>query len=270
MKSKTRELTALVLLPLFVAAVVALPPVYFAALLALAAAGALAEFYLMYKVPKVLMAAGLVLSIALIWARHAGYFFETLAASVMLISAIRIFTGGGPRGALNEAGAAVFGLLYIPVLMSFQLPLREAGWQFIIFLYATIWCSDAAAYYVGSSIGKHKLCESISPNKTWEGAAGSILGGALSAVAAKFLILKALPLDKAVIIGLVIGVVAIFGDLVESLFKRDACVKDSSRCLPGHGGILDKVDGALFAGPALLWLLTAFGIIGGFKFKLPF
>lgn len=272
MKSKTRVLTAIALLPVFVAAVVWLPPVYFAMVLALAGAVALAEFYLMYKVPRLLMVVGIALAFALIWARHEGYFFETLAACVLLVSAIRLFTGGGPKGALSDVGPVVFGLLYVPVLMSFQLPLHKAGWQYIIFLYVMIWCSDAAAYYVGSSIGKHKLYEPISPNKTWEGAAGSVLAGSASAVLLKLFLLKDLPLEKAVIIGLAAGVVAIMGDLVESLFKRDAGVKDSGTSLPGHGGLLDKLDGVLFVGPLLYWLLTAFGIIGGAigPFKLPF
>ncbi len=268
MKSKTRVLTAIVLLPLFVAAVVGLPPAYFAMLLALASAVALAEFYLMYKVPRVLMAVGIALAFALIWARHEGYFFETLAASILLVSAIRLFTGGGPKGALSDVGPVVFGLLYIPALMSFQLPLHRAGWEYIIFLYVVIWASDAAAYYVGSSIGRHKLYVPISPNKTWEGAAGSVLAGTASAVLIKLLLIKELPLEKALMIGFLAGVVAVMGDLVESLFKRDAGVKDSGTFLPGHGGMLDKLDGALFVGPMLYWLLTAFGIIGGAK--LPF
>ncbi len=268
MKSKTRVLTAIVLLPLFVAAVVGLPPAYFAMLLALASAVALAEFYIMYKVPRVLMAVGIALAFALIWARHEGYFFETLAASVLLVSSIRLFTGGGPKGALSDVGPVVFGLLYIPVLMSFQLPLHKAGWEYIIFLYVMIWSSDAAAYYVGSFIGKHKLYEPVSPNKTWEGAAGSVLAGSISAVLLKLFLVRQIPLEKAVMIGLAAGVVAIMGDLVESLFKRDAGVKDSGTFLPGHGGMLDKLDGALFVGPMLYWLLTAFGVIG--SFKLPF
>lgn len=261
MKSKTRVLTAIALLPVFIAAVVWLKPPYFAVLLAVVSAVALAEFYLMYRVPRHLIAVGLSLALAIIWAKHEGYFFETLAASVLAISAIRLFSGGGPKGALADAAPVVFGLLYIPVLMSFQVPLREAGWEFIIMLYGSIWCSDAAAYYAGGTIGKHKLYERISPNKTWEGAAGSILGGTASVILFKIFLIKQIPFDKALIIGLGIGSIAIIGDLVESMFKRDAGIKDSGTFLPGHGGMLDKVDGALFVGPTLYWLLKVFGVI---------
>lgn len=268
MKSKTRVLTAIALLPVFIAAVVLLEPKYFTIVLALAACGALAEFYIMYKVPKVMMLAGLALGALIVWSRYAGFFTEAIAISVLLLTTLRLFTCGAPEGALKDAGPAVFGLIYVTVLMSFQVPLREAGYEFILFLYACIWSSDAAAYYIGSSIGKHKLCVPISPNKTWEGAVGSVLGGTACAVVFKLLLIKQLPMDKALIIGLAIGVIAVFGDLAESLFKRDAGVKDSGTYLPGHGGLLDKVDGSLFVGPALYWMLSAFGIIGGFK--LPF
>lgn len=263
MKSKTRVLTALVFLPVFIAAVVKLKPEYFAIFLALVAAATLAEFYVMYNAPRALMVVGIALAPLLVWARHEGVFVETLAAAVMLVSFIRLFTGGDPKGALKDIGLALVGLLYIPALMSFQIPLREAGWEFIFLLYGAIWCSDAAAYYVGSSIGKHKLYVPISPNKTWEGAAASVLGGTAFTVVFKLFFIKQIPMDKAVITGLAIGTITIAGDMVESLFKRDAGVKDSGSYIPGHGGVLDKMDGVLFVGPMLYWLMKAFGIIGG-------
>jgi phosphatidate cytidylyltransferase len=100
----------------------------------------------------------------------------------------------------------------------------------------------------------------VSPNKTVAGAVGSVIGGVAGGVLLRALIVPQLSLPAALLIGMMIGSISIVGDLIESMFKRDAGVKDSSHIIPGHGGILDKVDGALFTGPLLYWTLSLYGI----------
>jgi phosphatidate cytidylyltransferase len=141
------------------------------------------------------------------------------------------------------------------------LSLRRAGAEWIIFLYGTIWISDSFAFYIGKSVGRKKLYSEVSPKKTVEGAIGSLLGGVISAVAIRALFIESMAPGAAALVGLALGAVAVVGDLVESMFKRDAGVKDSSSLIPGHGGLLDKIDGPLFGGPALFWILQALGII---------
>jgi len=139
--------------------------------------------------------------------------------------------------------------------------IREIGPEWVIFLYASVWSSDTFAYYIGKGIGKRKLYREVSPHKTVAGAAGSLIGGILSVFILKAILLPLLTVSAALIIGVMIGIISIIGDLIESMFKRDAGVKDSSTLIPGHGGILDKIDGALFAGPVLYWILIVIGII---------
>ena len=152
-------------------------------------------------------------------------------------------------------------MLYIPGFLSSQTQIRNVGPEWIIFLYATVWASDSAAYYIGKGIGKKKLYQEMSPNKTVAGAVGSVAGGAAGASILKILIVPQLTLPSAAFIGCLIGTISIAGDLVESMFKRDAGVKDSGVLIPGHGGILDKIDGTLFAGPLLYWVLTFKGLL---------
>ncbi|MBS1233330.1 MAG: phosphatidate cytidylyltransferase, partial [Nitrospirae bacterium] len=111
------------------------------------------------------------------------------------------------------------------------------------------------AYYIGKSIGKRRLYREVSPNKTVAGAGGSVIGGMVGALLLRMLIVPQLGLLPTLFIGVMVGIISIIGDLVESMFKRDAGVKDSGAIIPGHGGILDKIDGALFAGPFLYWIL---------------
>jgi phosphatidate cytidylyltransferase len=175
--------------------------------------------------------------------------------------ALRLFLKRDPSGSISAVSVAVFGLLYVPALMTFQISLVKAGPAWIVFLYTSVWAADSAAFFVGKGIGKRKLYPEISPNKTVEGAAGSLLGGIAGAVLIKATLLGELTFPQAVIIGLAVGLSTMVGDLVESMFKRDAGVKDSSHLVPGHGGVLDKLDGVTFAGPVFYWTCLALGLI---------
>jgi len=177
--------------------------------------------------------------------------------SFMLISSARLFLIKDPLSSLKDLSPVIIGFLYIPNLLLTQWHLRLHGYEWIIFLYGCVWASDSLAYFAGKSFGKRKLYREVSPNKTVAGAFGSVIGGTLSAyLLGNWLLIQGynIKIPTLFLIGAAIGSVTIVGDLVESMFKRDAGVKDSGSLIPGHGGILDKIDGVLFAGPVLYWI----------------
>jgi phosphatidate cytidylyltransferase len=156
---------------------------------------------------------------------------------------------------LAALGAMAFGVPYLslPAASLYQLQQRDP-WVLVL-LFAIVWLGDTAAYYCGRAWGRRKLAPRVSPNKTWEGAIASLLAGVLAAMAWSLLRLGTVNMDL-LILAAVTSVAAQGGDLVESLIKRGAGVKDSGTLLPGHGGVLDRIDALLFAAPTLLLGLT--------------
>jgi len=130
----------------------------------------------------------------------------------------------------------------------FQTITRWGGYT-VVSVFAAIWICDTAAYFGGLALGRHKLFERVSPKKTWEGAACGFLFALLSMLAARALVLDYLRVQDALILGGIVGIFGQLGDLVESRFKRDAGVKDSSSIIPGHGGVLDRFDSLVFVAP---------------------
>lgn len=130
----------------------------------------------------------------------------------------------------------------------------------IISIFASIWICDTVAYFGGLAMGRHKLFERVSPNKTWEGAVWGFAGAVLTMMAAQKLLIPYLEFHQAIIIGLIIGIFGQLGDLVESLFKRDVGVKDSSNIIPGHGGVFDRFDSLIFVSP-ILYLYIDFVVL---------
>jgi phosphatidate cytidylyltransferase len=216
----------------------------------------------MYRITGLMKNSGMLFGVLMLMA---AYIFRdpfpyVSMLAVMVMFAIRLFGVRDPSSSLRDISFTLLALFYIPGLLAFQLLLRHNGPQWIIFLYGCVWISDSTAYYVGKSIGKRKLYQEISPNKTVAGAVGSLLGGALSGWILNAVLVHSMGTGESFVVGVLIGAVTIIGDLVESMFKRDAGVKDSSNIVPGHGGILDKIDGVLFAGP-VLYLISE--ILGG-------
>lgn len=123
------------------------------------------------------------------------------------------------------------------------------GGIFVISFLATIWVCDTAGYFAGHTMGKHKLYERVSPKKTWEGAIAGFIFAVLTMALAKELVLPFLSLHHAITIGVLIGIFGQLGDLIESRFKRDVEVKDSSGIIPGHGGVYDRFDSLVFISP---------------------
>lgn len=135
------------------------------------------------------------------------------------------------------------------ILSNSIFPVKENLNVFIIIFYFSLWGNDTGAYFTGSIIGKHKLFERISPNKTWEGSFGGAFFAIIVAILGGYFFTPEIPIWQWAAIGLIISIFGSMGDLVESLFKRSMNVKDSGKILPGHGGILDRFDGLLIASP---------------------
>lgn len=191
---------------------------------------------------------------------------------VLSAFAFLLFTVTGFRAPLKQVmldtSAGVFGLIYIAYPLSL-LPLiwnRDDGKALLIFLMLCVWTGDIAALYIGKNFGKHKLAPTISPGKTWEGSAASLvgtmlvaacvfgLGDVLSAHGNMVLHIQE-PLWQLLLLAVVLNAAAQLGDLLESALKRGADVKDSGTMLPGHGGILDRIDALLLATPVLWYAL---------------
>jgi phosphatidate cytidylyltransferase len=170
---------------------------------------------------------------------------------------------------ISNAGASMLGIAYVPLLFSYVLRLRSisadtiwlshvgvtlpAGACWLFLVVATCWAQDTAAYAVGRTCGRHKLCPKISPGKTVEGGVGGLV--AATVVAAALGGWFGLSLPWGALLGVTLGVAGQLGDLAKSVLKRQAGVKDSGSLLPGHGGVLDRFDSLLFAAPvACYWL----------------
>jgi phosphatidate cytidylyltransferase len=259
-----RFITAAIVLPILFAYIYFLPPFpYFFALLLGVGMFAMREFYVMYKVPQKLYLPGVLIGGILfyIFCHHPEYFLDGIFFSLFLLLLLRLIVAGTPSGSMSEIGPLGVGFFYILGFLSFQWFLRSEilGMEYIFLLYSSVWLADSAAYYIGTYIGKNKLYPAVSPNKTCEGAFGSIIGGVFGAVIIKVIFnIPDFTIMGVIVIGAILGIATVIGDLIESMFKRDAGVKDSSNLIPGHGGVLDKLDGVFVAGPVLYFILRYF------------
>lgn len=138
---------------------------------------------------------------------------------------------------------------------------RPLGGSWVVLSMMLAWWGDTGGYFAGRAFGKHKLYEKVSPNKTIEGSMGGIAGSVLGALVAHFWYLRALPLVDGVVLAVVAGMLGQMGDLAESLLKRAAGVKDSGVIVPGHGGLLDRIDALVFTSAAT-WAYATFVLDG--------
>ncbi|PID55978.1 phosphatidate cytidylyltransferase [candidate division KSB3 bacterium] len=163
---------------------------------------------------------------------------------------------------LPALAAMFFGIMYVCWLFGHLIFLRGLphGKQFIFYLLLVVWSGDTGAYYAGKAFGRHKLSPLISPGKTLEGALGGTIASVLASCIAKVTFFSKLSIVDCVLLGLSMSIIAQLGDLCESLLKRSANVKDSGTIVPGHGGILDRMDGVMFAAPLLYYYAIVFVI----------
>jgi phosphatidate cytidylyltransferase len=260
-----RVLTSIVLIPVLYVIVWKLPPIYFTGLVVVAAVIGQYEFYRMAqsKGIKPLTILGMVLGVLIVTGGFYGHSrFDTgqaffIAFCLLAIMITRLFSTRPVEGAVEDIAITLLGIFYVAMLFGFQLAIyREVdGKRWLAFMYLLIWASDTGAYYIGSSLGKRKLYPKISPKKSVEGLIGGMLAAAGVALLCRVWFLPSVGIQEAAVLGLVLAVTGTLGDLVESLFKRSAGVKDSGSLIPGHGGILDRMDSMLFAAPVLYYYL---------------
>lgn len=180
---------------------------------------------------------------------------ETVIAGTLLLAFLdALFFEDDLSKAPVRVGFAVLGALYAGLAMAALVRLRalDHGTWWILLTLAVTWLNDTGAYFAGRAFGKRKLYPRISPSKTWEGAVGGLFASVGGAMGVQALFLPALPLWAAAAIGAVAGVVGPLGDLSESMLKRAFGAKDSGKLLPGHGGMLDRIDALLFTAP-MVW-----------------
>lgn len=180
-----------------------------------------------------------------------------LSLSIVALTANVMWTAGPASPSFPALLHSLFGLLFVGWGLSHLVLLRglEAGTGYLLLLCAVIWTGDVTALYVGKGLGRHYMAPSISPGKTWEGAAGGVLSCLLvAAMGARFLAPQ-LSLLQGLVLGLVLSCVAQVSDLGESMLKRYVGVKDSGALIPGHGGMLDRIDSLFFAAPLAFYTL---------------
>jgi len=175
-----------------------------------------------------------------------------LLTSAVVLPLIGLLSRRQKEEAFTTWGWTIAGILYVGWLLSYLVALRglDGGRNWVFLALFTTWASDTAAFFIGRKLGGHKLAPNISPGKTWEGTMGGIVGAIIMSILFFTSTPFRLPLVYWQVIGLSV-LVSIFGqvgDLVESLLKRNMGVKDSGTLLPGHGGILDRMDSIIFAG----------------------
>jgi phosphatidate cytidylyltransferase len=174
-----------------------------------------------------------------------------LAGATVVLLSLLLVRHGEMTAVPTRAGRVALGWLYGGLLPASIVGLRlRFGFDWVILAFVVTWANDTFAYFAGLSFGRHKLSEKVSPKKTWEGFAGGAVGSLVGAAAMQHWRLGAeLSLVGALALGAGGAVVGPLGDLVESLWKRAHGVKDSSRLIPGHGGLLDRIDALLFVAP---------------------
>ncbi len=203
-------------------------------------------------IPTVALGAALAACAAL-----GGPLAAVLAGGAALVVFVEMFAS---VHSLDRVALTLFGALFagwMPAHLALIRELRPHGEAFAFLTFIAVWATDTAAYAAGRGFGRRALAPTLSPKKTWEGAAAGFLAAiAVCLVFQKFILQEALTPLQAVVIGVIIGMMGQLSDLAESMVKRDAGVKDSGALLPGHGGVFDRFDSYILCAPAVYYALT--------------
>jgi phosphatidate cytidylyltransferase len=264
-----------VLLPILIASIlVAKLVLLFVLMAAVAMVFALVEFWLLARKQQIRVdvVAGFLSAAALFtvfFLTPPGKLPDLLMIEIILmLLTMGSLTAAMLRGApfdrmIPSAGVTVLGVMYIVLLGGHLVAVRvgfapQLSKHLLAFFFLVIMGSDTAAYYGGRAFGRHKLAPNVSPGKTWEGAVAGMLGSLLLAAAAHYWFFLELPLRLGLPLAAVMNVVGVLGDLTESALKRSAGAKDTAQILPGHGGVLDRIDSLLFNAPVIYYFARAY------------
>jgi phosphatidate cytidylyltransferase len=270
-----RILTALVALPILLYTVWSQTPYFFVVLTAGAVVVALVEFYSIAAKAgcKPQSESGYAAALIVI----ASFVFDEPVLTVAALAALVIWSLGAAifrpdnlKTALLSVSATVFGVIYVALLAACLIGVRmipdsatktlvpHLASKILTMFFAIVMLTDTGAYYTGRTLGRHKLAPRVSPGKTIEGAIGGFVTAVVAGFLCKLTFFPEIPIAHAMALGAALGVIGQFGDLAESLLKRGANVKDSGTLLPGHGGMLDRVDSLLFCAPVLYFYSRLF------------
>ncbi|MEZ5066143.1 MAG: phosphatidate cytidylyltransferase [bacterium] len=222
---------------------------------------------------KVGVAATLVLSTLAYWygPGQMGHWLALFLTCSVVVITIRELMREQPEFPAYDIATTAFGVIYVGWMLVHLVLLRElprelglpysAGSAFLLYAFLMVWACDTGAYFVGLTFGRHRLLERVSPKKSVEGAIGGFASAVLAALWGRAWFVRDefglpyLAVGEAVVLGVLVGTLGQLGDLVESLLKRDARIKDSSDTIPGHGGILDRFDSLMFGAPVTYYFL---------------
>ena len=258
-----RVYPALVFVPLFYLAVRYLPPVVFFFLIVIVASLAFLEFTkVSLAPPPSTMALGV--GIVGIWLFLAGmqwttFLLPTIIFTILIVALLVIFMfiPLQMRQCLPRPMAVLFGIGYMGICLGHLLLIRklESGDLLIFFVLIVTWAADIGGYYIGASMGRRPIAPRLSPKKTIEGFIAGMIFSVILAIVSHLWFLSSLSIQDCIIIGIVLACVGLVGDLAESAFKRSAGVKDSGSLIPGHGGVLDRIDSLLLTAPAFYYYI---------------
>jgi phosphatidate cytidylyltransferase len=266
-----RELFALVAIPILVFTIGWMPAWGFLVILGVATLLACDEYLRLARAADIVVGRWLALILigALLvtsWLFGVSGLAATAVAALVILPTFRLARPESPQGSLAGVATECFAVLYLGATAACLGWLRlwpgnPSGVKVLFFFLACIWIGDSGAYYVGKNFGRHKMSPKISPNKTVEGLAGGIAITYAAAAAAAFILDLELGATHVFALATILAVAAPVGDLVESLFKRDSGIKDSSGLIPGHGGLLDRTDSLFYPAPLVLGYLLLTGLI---------
>jgi len=254
-----RVATAAILLPLVVLAVRYLPSYLFLLFLDVVIVLSLIELFRLLDVHDV-KGYGLTFPLALllpwIWVYRPAWLMRFLVLTILVCLGKSVLQSRDNKSGFLSASGNLSAIAYLSVPLSIAGVLQKEGrWEELLLILSVIWAGDMAAFWVGRKWGKHKVTPRISPHKSLEGYVAGLLGSILAAVLFGTYFLPVWSMSYLVLTGLVLAAAGMVGDLFESMIKRSADLKDSSNLLPGHGGILDRLDSLFFALPAYSCLL---------------
>ena len=263
---KKKVWTAIIIIPPVVLLIALGPPVVFTLMVVIATFFGLREFYNLAlphskKIERLIgISLGIILSLIITYG-DAKVVSPFVVLLLLILSLLFMATSKNLSSTISNIGITFFGIFYVGFLLSHVSLIRnmEDGRLWALFLMVTVWAGDIFALFSGSLFGKHKLYPKISPNKTYEGLAGAIVGSIIVALAFTLLFTPGFAKGPCILLAFGMGILGQIGDFTESMLKRSAQVKDSGSLIPGHGGMLDRLDSFLFSAPflhySLLYLL---------------
>ncbi|MFH0926896.1 MAG: phosphatidate cytidylyltransferase [bacterium] len=259
-----RILSAVIFIPIFLLIIFRGNSLYFFLFLELFLLGGLHEIFILleklnmdcFKFAGYLL--GIFLSLSFLITKGSFLPFG-ISLSIILLFIIGLFKNASLLRTIYSIFGTLFGIFYVSFLLGFLILIRDIniyGQKLLFFFFIFIWAGDTFAFYFGINLGKHKLWPGISPKKSVEGAIAGLTGNFIASIIIKFTMLPLLTYFDCLLLTLLVGIIGQIGDFFESMLKRAAQVKDSGSTIPGHGGVLDRLDSILFAAPVFYWYIT--------------